>query len=116
MIAYIRRLVASIYVWALCREAESEGRDLEDARRIFRREVDAVPESYAYHRAYQDGEQAILEERLSRRYDLGMALNEAAQRAIADKAVAREAPKLSANQLKALEFQKDYLKRLVDRA
>ena len=39
-------------------------------------------ESIIAHFSYQDSEQRILNERLARRFDLGMALNEAANRAI----------------------------------
>jgi hypothetical protein len=64
---------------------------------------------------YQKSEAEVLNERLSRRYDPGMALNEAAKRAIEQKtSVGIKSPdNLTEKQKMALEFQAKYLKKVI---
>ena len=113
LVMALRRIVGTIYVWTVCYELGT----VNDTKRLAKRELDAIPESLRAHWDYQTREQSILTERLGRRYDLGMALNESANRAIEEKKVTRDTmPQLSGKQLAALEFQEKYLQGLVKKA
>lgn len=116
----IRIWLGHLYAMALRFEARNNGFDRAENRRIIEREVSAIPDSLRAHHDYQSREQAIQNDRMTRRFDMGLALNEAANRAIAEKTEAKRAVdpgmNLSANQSKALEFQKQYLDSLVKRA
>lgn len=111
------RLSGSIYAWSVAKHAANAGYDLAEAARLAVRETLAVKESVVAHFEYQKTEQDILSERLARRYDIGMAMNEAANCAIVQKAAAKEDPRnppLTSRQQAALEFQKEYLARIVN--
>lgn len=112
---WIKKVSGSIYAWCVAKDAEVQGYRYTDSKKIADREIAAISESLAKHFDWQDREQRILSERLGRRYDLGMALNESANRAIKerDKDAAKAAPQLTGSQLKALEFQKRYLQNVV---
>lgn len=109
LVGLIKRVSGQLHVWALCQEARTT--DPVETKRIARRELDAISESIGAHFDYQKREQEILSDRLARRFDIGMAMNEAANRAIEEKAAVKV--RLSSTQEKALEFQKAYLDRLV---
>lgn len=113
MMNWIRRAAECVLIWCICREAEKRGVDLgimrTSARHYVERAWGDALDSASFHRT----EVEILEARLRRRYDPGMALNEAANRAMQDKAAARQAIPLSSKQLAALEVQKQYLDRIV---
>lgn len=108
VIGVIHGLAQRLYVWAICAAAAHR------PRRLVEREVKAVPETVDASLAYQNREQETLTVRLSRRYDIGMAMNEAANRAMADKATARL--QLTPQQEAALKVQQDYLQRVVNQA
>lgn len=124
MIQFVLRMAGHVYLWALMRTLRGATPDealrLAESRRIAQRELAAIPDTIRAHFNYQISETRILSERLARRYDVGMALNEAAARAIAEKQAAKqEFPVnhgLTDRQLKALEFQKEYLARIVKNA
>jgi hypothetical protein len=86
---WLLTISAKVYAWALERDLTRP--DLEkplpkgEVRRLAWREITAIRESILAHFDYQDREQRILSDRLARRFDLGMALNEAANRAIGEK-------------------------------
>ena len=66
---------------------------------------------------WRKGEAEILGDRLSRRYDLGMALNEAVNRVLQDRAQAKKQEQpLTGTQSAALEFQKRYLQDLINKS
>ena len=121
MTDFILRMAARLYLWALMRTlrggVQDESCRLAESGRIGQRELDAIPETIRAHFNYQISETRILSERLARRYDVGMALNEATNRTIVEKQAAKqEVPVnhgLTDSQLKALEFQKEYLARIV---
>jgi hypothetical protein len=118
-IGMMRRVGASLIVNAEVWDNSGERRNPEQIRRLAGRELAAVAESIRAFDAYQATEADILNARLSRRFDPGMALNEAAERAIAAKKAAKAEhtiKELTPTQQKALEFQKQYLQRIVDRA
>lgn len=105
------RIASRVIVWSVVELSE---RPKEEAARIARREVDAIRDSLEGHFEFQASEQKILDARLSRRFDPGMALNEAATRAIAAKKELRD--QVSPSQKAALKVQQEYLQRIVDRS
>lgn len=113
--AFLNSLPGRFYAWFLVRGAIRRGWDATEARRIAKREIEAVPESILAHFVYQKSEADILSERLARRYDPGMALSEAANRAIAQKQAARD-PQLTSRQLAALKVQEETLNRAIRNA
>lgn len=115
MIDWLISKLMPVKVWLLMREAKRLGWNLSETERLAKRELDAVQESIRAHFEYQISEVEILSQRLGRRYDPGMALNEAANRAIAQKQAARD-PQLTSRQKLALKFQEEELKRRIDRA
>lgn len=112
---WLTKLFGTLYVWSILRECRNVGWDVGKARDVARREVWAVPESIRAYFLHQKTEADILTERLGRRYDLGSALNEAANRAMEDKRVQREAQPLTATQEAALKVQREYLQHIVER-
>ena len=64
---------------------------------------------------HYDRKLALRSEQLTRRYDPAAALNEAANRAIEQRRAenAPKEPQLTGKQLAALEFQRDYLRKIV---
>ena len=112
---WVQQASKRVLVWSLIQEGMGAGKPKQAAARIAEQVVAGIAEAVRW----QDGEQAILAERLSKRYDLGMALNESANRAMVAKRAAKtaeDAPQLTAAQLKALEFQKQFLQRVVERS
>ena len=73
-------------------------------------------ESIIAHFDWQDREQRILSDRLARRFDLGMALNESAVRAIKEKNAIVPPGYPTPFQLKALEIQGDMLTEVIRRS
>lgn len=117
LIRHIRRFAERLLVWSLCREAEAAGHDLNDARRIARREVFEAGSSLFAYFQYIRTERAIIAERLARRYDPGMVLNEITVRAQTHKAESRQsAAGLTQGQLMALEVQRQHLARIAARS
>ncbi len=115
MIDFIEKWSARVLVWALCRQAEGRNWDLQVARRVANREVRAISETIGAAACWHKSETEILTERLGRRYDLGMALSESANRAIAQKQAARD-PQLTERQKMALKVQEETLQRIVARS
>lgn len=107
----ILAICGRLYVWALVREIMAPNLDVpldaREARRLVWRELGAIRETVIEHARYQDREARILNDRLSRRYDPGMAVNEAANRAIAAKQAAgeRSPDTLTDKQKLALQLQ-----------
>ena len=92
---------------------------------IIRRELWAIPETIVETLAWRRSEVDILTERLGRRYDVGMAINEATNRALEAKKIAKDQAlgevqgavhQLSETQRKSMEFQKMMNQRIIDRA
>jgi hypothetical protein len=114
------RLAGDALVWLLVRSAKVYGwRELAEVRRVAQREVWAIAESITGHFEYQTTERQILTERLTRRFDVGMAMNEATNRARerrrvleAEGLVVEAEPQLTDRQKAALAFQEQYLKRV----
>lgn len=113
---WMLKKAASVVVRCVTTELVQHGYAAETASRIVNREVDAVAKDYLKTFSWEKSEQQIMEARLNRRYDLGSALNEAANRAIAEKAkdshLARS-HSMSGSQAAALEYQKKYLENIV---
>lgn len=123
VLQHIERTAGAVFLWAATQDARRYGlgwnTDMAMLRRLARRELDAIPESVEAFFLHQKTEQKILIERLGRRYDLGLALNEAANRALAEKKEAERAVdpgmNLTSRQVAALDFQKQYLQRLIEK-
>lgn len=123
----IAALGSALLKWALPRQAIDAGfgRGLAEAKRIVNREVDSIMETTIGFDDYTLSEVEIQTARLARRYDPGLALNEAAQRAMKMKDEARAAGQplpmddgqkaLTPKQLLALEWQKRDLARILSR-
>lgn len=113
---FIRR-ASAIHLWLLVRWARNLGWDASDAWRIAKRELAAVPDSMNGHFAWLVSEREIITARLVRRFDIGLAMNEATNRALEERArlIAEEGispeptPILSETQRAALKFQEEYL-------
>ena len=80
------------------------------AAKLIGAELRAIPEAVARNIAYHDAEVRLQTERLMRRYDLGGALNEAAQRAMEDKRTKVPPGYPTALQKQALDLQAQTLK------
>lgn len=105
-----RRLLIKVILWTLKREAKAKGWNLKWSDKIADEEISAAIQNWRERLIYGKGEAWITAERLDRRFDLGMTLNEVANRAIASKAEARkEQIVLSSRQLAALKAQEEYL-------
>jgi hypothetical protein len=113
--AFLRRQAGRAYVALLVREAKERGFEPVKARRLAWSEVAAIPDTLVAHFDYQKSEATILSERLARRFDPGMAVNEAAQRAIAaKKAAGQPSPdNLTDKQRLGLELQEQHLKEVI---
>lgn len=110
----IRRLLIKAVLWTLKREARAKGWNLKWSDRIADEEISAAIQNWRERLIYGKGESWITAERLDRRFDPGMTLNEVANRAIASKTEARkEQIALSSRQLAALKVQEEYLARVV---
>ena len=79
-------------------------------------ELRAIPEAVRRNIIYHDAEVRLQTERLMRRYDLGGALNEAAQRAMEDKKTQVPPGYPTAMQKQALELQAQTLKDRISRS
>lgn len=108
-------LSGSLSTWAYIRMAEDRDWSPTTVKHVVQSEQNAVWDQVRKVIEYQAGEVELLEDRLSRRFDIGMAMNEAANRAIAQKQAARD-PELTGRQKLALEFQKEYLQKVVDKS
>lgn len=122
---FLLGIAAGLFVDALAavlaEEPDPEEWDLHpldpvEVEQLAWRELRAVEQSIVAHFDYQNREQRILSNRLARRFDLGMALNEAAARAITEKHAAVPAGYPTARQMAALEFQVEQLQEQVRRA
>lgn len=114
MYRLILAVCGRLYIWALVRDLladppEDVTLDKREVRRLAWRELSAIRASIVEHWRYQDREARILNDRLSRRYDPGMAVNEAANRAIQAKRAAgeRSPDNLTDKQKLALKLQQD---------
>jgi len=114
----VKKLADVASVASISHMAKSHGFDVVETRRVAKREVDAIWDSLSAHLDYQTTEAQILNERLARRYDFGMAMNEAANRAIAAKKAAGQPNphNLTGFQERALELQKETLQRALKSA
>jgi hypothetical protein len=79
---------------------------------LVRREIEAIDDTLEHAAVFHETEVEVLSARLARRYDPAAALNEAANRAIADK---RAAPEWAPHPL-ALEVQKRTIERAIRNA
>ena len=109
MAGFIERHAARILSWALHRR-------LGIARFLIDREIDAIAHTVVGGAEWFHDETDILAARLTRRYDVGMAMNESTNRAIKAKAEMDLDPdpirELTDKQKLALAFQEQYLKRI----
>lgn len=119
---FLLGVAASLYVRALCALMAEEPSpddwdqhplDPNEVYKLAWRELAAIEETIRAHYDYQNREQRILNDRLTRRFDLGMALNEAAARAINEKKAAVPAGYPTERQMTALEFQAEQLTKTV---
>lgn len=105
--------------WALIRvmwySRDGETRPFSEMAVLYLNELNAVKDNVSAYISFQKSEKEILTERLGRRYDIGLAMNESAQRAMEEKKyyMLRE---LSGKQKAALEFQAKYLQSLVNKS
>jgi hypothetical protein len=116
LVGLIKRWSGAIYAWASLYECCAHGLEREQTKKLIAREMDEIQITAVKAFEFQLSEQNILSERLGRRYDLGMALNESANRALAAKKAAKtegEVPKLTGSQLAALRYQEKYLQDIV---
>lgn len=111
----ITRVTSYLLSHLLLRQAIRAGRDKHEAKRIIDRELASILDTVSAHFIFQKHETVILTERLRRRYDIGLAMNESTQRAqkLREADGAKDTPILSASQLKALKFQQQYLQGIV---
>lgn len=109
------RLCGILMTWAHVRMAKRRGWNWKAVRHVSQTEQNAIWNTVRKVVLYQASEAEVLEMRLSRRYDIGMAMNEAANRAIAQKQAVRD-PQLTGRQLVALKVQEEYLQRIVKRS
>lgn len=114
MTLFLKRLLTRWLVWVYVWEARKSRRDPVQYRRLVKRELTGIDENIEAYRSWLASEQTVLEARLNRRFDLGLALNESANRVIEAKKLAREAnpDNLTDKQKMALEVQRAYLKRV----
>ncbi len=112
MVATLKKWLVDALVVLLCFEGRKSGRSRADIERVARRELSGVSENIDAYFHWLTNETAIQSDRLARRFDLGLALNESANRAIAEKKALAE-PRLTDKQLAALKVQKEYLQRVV---
>ena len=112
--SHVKAWAERLLVWCITEQCVDSGQDRAKSRQLVQREINAVFGSIEAYADYLMTETAILTERLSRRYDPGMALNEATNRVIAAKREAGEefVSPLSGNQQAALKFQQEYLQRI----
>lgn len=110
------RISGMMMNWAHVRMAKQRGWDPQVALNVTKQEANAIWGSVRKVITYRAGEVELLEDRLSRRYDIGMAMNEATNRAIAQKQEARQSESglgLTDRQKLALKFQQEHLNRIV---
>lgn len=101
-------------MWLFVREAKARGWDIAAAKIIAADEIAEGYKSWKERCRRQVTEHQIVTARLARRFDPGPTLNEVANRAIEAKQEARrDEVHLTSRQLQALEFQKQYLERVV---
>jgi hypothetical protein len=122
---FLLGIAAGLFVDALtavlAEEPDPEDWDLHpldpvEVEQLAWRELRAIEASILAHYDFQNREQRILTERLGRRFDLGLALNEAAARAIAEKHAIVPPGYPTPRQLDALEVQAETLMATVRRS
>jgi hypothetical protein len=99
---FVFKWARKAYIWSLLKQLPK--RPAPEVLRLVERELDAIPESILGHFDWQRREVEILSDRLARRFDVAMALNEATNRAIEEKGALRIS--LGSGQLAAFEHQK----------
>ena len=85
------------------------------AKSAFYKEMNGIIGSVNAYLDWTESESEIISDRLSHRFDLSTALNEAANRAIVEKKAIIE-HQLTGSQQSALAFQKEYLQKIVRKA
>lgn len=113
------RIGARLQVWAymqMGKDRSWSAQQMATARQVAMQEQNAIWESVLGVIQWNKNEHGIVTERLARRFDPGMTLNEVANRAIEAKKEVRSEPSLSATQLVALDFQRAYLERVVKKS
>jgi hypothetical protein len=122
---FLLGIAAGLFVDALMadlvEEPDPEDWDLHpldpvEVERLAWRELRAIRDTIVAHYDYQNREQRILSDRLARRFDLGMALNEAAVRAVEEKHAVVPAGYPTPLQMRALEMQAEQLTETVRRS
>lgn len=111
----IRKILIDALTWSLASEAKRRGWDKAKSAEAARKQVVESIQNWREQVLYGQREDFITADRLNRRFDPGMTLNEVTSRAIAQKQAARvqeSGPQLSYTQLAALKVQKEYLERV----
>ena len=113
----LHRIIHRLFIWSLDREiAHTCDFPPHNLYQVIEREVKAIAESIASAAEWHWDEVKILTDRLTRRYDVGMAMNEATQRAQESRKAAGLRPdgefQMSEKQKAALKFQAEYLRRV----
>lgn len=113
---FIERIARRLLIWALdrrlARECYFEPHNLYP---VIEREIRAIEKTIAAAAEWQVDEIKVLTERLTRRYDVGMAMNEATQRAQEARKKAGLEPEgmpLTGAQKAALRVQQEYLAKI----
>jgi hypothetical protein len=116
VITWLARQSMRLTIATHIKRAKASGEWSEKFEQFLRSEMQAYYHHCLSRASHYDSEVDIVSDRLSRRYDPGMALNEATERALAKKredSTTKEIQPLTHAQMKALEFQKAYLKNIV---
>lgn len=125
LVRFIASIAERVLIWCICRAAEAQGVDLKLVRPAANEYVRRATRDAMLAARWNTNEARIQEERLTKRFDLGAALNEGANRAIAAKQGERRemtleeqarASGLTDRQIEALKFQKGHLERVVARS
>lgn len=106
-------LARSAYVWAFGEvhyRLRVDPLDWERLLPLMVRELDAIEDSVTKRVSWEAAEREILNERLMRRYDPGMALNEAFQRAIEAKKAAKQSLPMGLPGKQSMDYQEDYMR------
>lgn len=113
---FIVRLARFILIRSVVSQATAVGADPTTSLRVATREIDLILESVRVSDFWIKSEGDIIGDRLLRRYDVAMAMNEATNRAIVQRAAVRAeiaGNALNPQQAQAFEYQKAYLARIV---
>lgn len=113
---FIERLATSLMLRLMRRRLVRKGFDVQKADKFLKLAVQDLEQSAEDALAWNKSEVETLSARLERRYDVGLAMNESANRAIAAKKAAgteRDIVQLTASQKLALKLQEETIQRAI---